>query len=389
MIEKYYRKFFVFGFINFVNISNAFVRDEDEEPYINKKVRYVFTHLGLKAPKGDFVKWVKLIAVIEEIVSILIVFARFVTVLFQYIFTRSTTPQGLYLQAPLTWPAYRVKDMLRSLDGIEASSIKIPFIKNQYREDEVNVLSVVSICDIWDAFVSSCAMVFYIEHRYWGKNVFFRSYASFEFFLTCRFIKHVAPDNHIVYFNTFDRWAFLMCQAKTDVTFIQHGKLDYLTSLIRVGTPTVAYYISPEQQIIVEDTLFNGHPMQTHLRKMLQFTQNEVLNKGNGKQNVLIVSVMSFINDVNNIVELLSGKVNLYVKPHPGDKIMDAYMRLVDQYGIVILEKTAYPEVDVVLSYNSTLADEYDLAGVKVIRWDLLNNISEVKDLVLTCGKKQ
>ena len=129
--------------------------------------------------------------------------------------------------------------------------------------------------------------------------------------------------------------------------------------------------------------------MQTHLRKMLQFTQNEVLNKGNGKQNVLIVSVMSFINDVNNIVELLSGKVNLYVKPHPGDKIMDAYMRLVDQYGIVILEKTAYPEVDVVLSYNSTLADEYDLAGVKVIRWDLLNNISEVKDLVLTCGKKQ
>ncbi len=383
MIEKKYRKYFIYGYINFENISCSFVKEQEDISFVNRKLRYVFTHIGLHSPKGDYSRWAKVIAVLEIVASILILLGRFVAVFFQKIFSRHIEIQGQYLQAPLTWPAYRVRDMLRSVEGVETHSIKIPFIKNSFKEREIKVLSVVSYKDIFDAFISAMAMVFYMERRFAKEDILFRSYASFEFFLTCRFVKRTESQNKFIYYNTFDRWAFLMCRANTEVYFIQHGKLDYLTTLIRVGTPDVAYYVSPAQQTIVEDTLFTGKPKEVRFRKMLQFTHNDILIRDNGKLNVLIVSVVSFIKDVVQIVEMLGGKVNLYVKPHPGDKVLDSYNHLVEQYGVVILEKTAYPEVDIVLSYNSTLADEYDLAGVRVIRWDLLNNLKEVENLVI------
>jgi len=383
MIEKKYRQYFIYGYINFMNISRSFVKEKEEVSFVNRKLRYFFTYIGLHSPKGDYTKWGKLIAVFEVIVSLMILLGRFITVVFQKIFSQHVDIKGLYLQAPLTWPAYRIKDMLRSFEGVEAHSIKIPFVKNTYREREIKVLSVISFKDIFDSFVSTAAMIFYMECRFAKADILFRSYASFEFFLSCRFVKRTEGNNKFIYYNTFDRWAFLMCRANTEVYFIQHGKLDYLTTLIRVGTPDVAYYVSPPQQKIVEDTLFTNKPKKVCFRKMLQFTRNDLLIRDNGKLNVLIVSVVSFIKDVVRIVELLGGKVNLYVKPHPSDTVMDIYNKLVEQYGVVILEKTAYPEVDVVLSYNSTLADEYDLAGVRVIRWDLLGNLDEIEKLVL------
>lgn len=382
MIEKKYRKYFIYGYINFVHISRSFVKNQEEVSFINWKLRYVFTHIGLHSPKGDYSRWANVIAVLEVIVSFSVLLGRFIVVVSQKLFSRHVDVQDQYLQAPLTWPAYRIKDMLRSVEGVEAYSIKIPFVKNSYKEREIKVLSVILYKDILDAFISAAAMIFYMERRFAKEDILFRSYASFEFFLTCRFVKRTESRNKFIYYNTFDRWAFLMCRANTEVFFIQHGKLDYLTTLIRVGTPDVAYYVSPAQQIIVEDTLFTSRPKEVRFRKMLQFTQNDILIRDNGKLNVLIVSVVSFIKDVTQIVEMLGGKVNLYVKPHPSDKVMFSYNYLVEQYGVVILDKTAYPEVDVVLSYNSTLADEYDLAGVRVIRWDLLNNIKEVENLV-------
>lgn len=384
MIEKKYRRYFIFGYLNFVNVSRVFVKNTNGDSFVNRKIRAAFSHLGIKPPKGDYSKWVKIIAFFEVTASILIIIGRFLAVLSRKLFTRKIHPQGLYLQAPLIWPAYRIKDMLRSLEGVKANTIRIPFIKNTYREREINILSVITISDIWYSFVSACVMVFFMEKRFSKSDILFRSYSSFEYFLTCCFVKRTEGDNKFIYYNTFDRWAFLMCGAHTEVTFIQHGKLDYLTTLIRIEAPNIAYYVSPEQQKVVEDTLFTSQPSVVRFRKVLQFTRNELLNRENGKRNVLIVSVVSFIKDVSRIVDMLAGDVNLYVKPHPSDKVMDEYMHMAERHGVVILEKTAYPEVDVVISYNSTLADEYDLAGVKVIRWDLLKDLSEIKDLVLS-----
>jgi hypothetical protein len=61
--------------------------------------------------------------------------------------------------------------------------------------------------------------------------------------------------------------------------------------------------------------------------------------------------------------------VNIYLKPHPADNI-DTYEKLKDEYPeIVILSKFDYPKVDYVISYDSTLADEYEMHDLPVIRY--------------------
>ena len=74
--------------------------------------------------------------------------------------------------------------------------------------------------------------------------------------------------------------------------------------------------------------------------------------------------------------------MNIYLKPHPGDKDNPEYPRMAEQYDAVIVPKTGYPKVDVVISYDSTLADEYDDVGVHVIRYDLLSNLSDIVDVL-------
>ncbi len=384
MIEKKYRRYFLFGYINFRNVSRSFVKIEDGDSYVNRKIKDTFSYLGLKIPSGDYSKWTGIISITEVLISLVLVIFHFMFVCFRKLFLLNKTPNGLCLFLPLSAAKYRVKDMLRSLDGVEIVTVHIPFIKNSFKNREIELLSVISFKDVFDSFICAIGVVCFISNKYRKSDILFRSYSSFEYFLTCRFIQKVEKNNKLVYYSTYDRWGFLFCRANTEVIFIQHGKLDYITQLIRVGTPSIAYYLSPEQKTILEDTLFTSQVKDVRYRKTLQFTHNVVINHENGKPNVLIVSSSYFMDAVLKITRILYLETNIYVKPHPGEKKLEIYDFLEKKYGVNILDKTDYPKVDLVLSYNSTLADEYDMAGVRVVRWDLLKDLSEVKNLIHT-----
>lgn len=384
MIEKKYRKYYIYGYINNKNINRTFRNIQDNNLFIKQKIKDTFDYIGIKTPRIDFSKWPKIISFFEVTASSLIVLYRFFIVFLNSLVKSREKPYGLYLIAPLNTAQFRVKDMLRSIDGVEVSAIKIPFIDNEFRDNEIDVLKVITIKDIFDSFICALWMIFFLPYRFGNEDVLFRSYSSFDYFLTCRFVQHIEDNNRIIFYNNYDRWAFLFCNAKKDAIYIQHGKLDYITQLIRVGTPHTAYYISPEQKKVLEDTLFENMPMEVLYRKQLQFTHRVKIAHENGKKNVLIVSASSFIEDVNRIVQLLAEVVNLYVKPHPGEKKLAIYDEFATNHGVILLEKTDYPKVDVVVSYNSTLADEYEMVGIRVIRWDKLKNLSEIRNLVLS-----
>jgi hypothetical protein len=383
MIETKYRRYYIYGYINNRNISRTFGNVHKDESFVNQKIKETFRYLGMKSPDGDYSKWKEVISFVETVLSLLLVTWHFLVVSVKKVFKKKISLQGCNLIAPLSAAQYRVKDMLRSLDGVEVTTVSIPFIDNSYHNNEVDILSVISYADICEAYSSALGMIFFMKRKYGKDDILFRSYSSFEYFMACQFVKRVENSNNIIYYSTYDRWGFLFCGANTTVTFIQHGKLDYITKLIRVGTPTVAYYISPGQKKVLEDTLFVSEPQTTRYRKMLQFTHNEILNHENGKKNILIVSYSKVTDAVAQIVKMLVEDTNIYVKPHPGEMKLDVYDQLERDYGITLLEKTDYPEADVVLSYNSTLADEYEMAGVRVIRWDLLKKLSDVRELVL------
>ena len=113
----------------------------------------------------------------------------------------------------------------------------------------------------------------------------------------------------------------------------------------------------------------------------MEFTYNEVLQH-NGKKNVLLVCWNNNIDKEWEICKMLYGTCNLYIKPHPGDKDNPEYPKMAERYQCIIIPKTGYPHVDVVVSYDSTLADEYEDVGVKVVRYDLLDDMMEIRTLI-------
>ena len=216
--------------------------------------------------------------------------------------------------------------------------------------------------------------------KYRKRDCFFRSYSSFEYLLTCCFVKNTENDNDFVYFNTFDRWAVLFCNVKSKSIFIQHGSLTD-DILIKVGTPSEAYYISTAQKDILERNLFKYTPAIVKYRPSLKLTNLSNV-RSNGKKNVLLVCCNRCLNEEWEIVKTVSPLVNIYIKPHPADTHNPAYLTMASTYGGVIVEKSEYPKVDIVISYESTLADEYEDVGVKVIRYEKLGNLSDIIPII-------
>ena len=65
--------------------------------------------------------------------------------------------------------------------------------------------------------------------------------------------------------------------------------------------------------------------------------------------------------------------------------VKDNYVKLCEKYGYSLLGRTDFPKVDFVISYNSSLAIEYQDAGVQVLIYKkgeeemILDEINKIK----------
>ena len=380
MSLKTYKKYYIFGYLNLYYTNLIFAYDPSKESYQEFKFRFFLDHYGFKQIRLN-VSWiVPVLVLLESIIGSLLVLFRFVYLTVKMPFVKKEKYTGLNFIASLSMISFRVKDMLKAVRPSEVCTLKIPFTLCNYKENEIDILSSLRFSDIFSSFVGSLSIIWTIYLKYGRRDFLFRSYSSFEYLLTCCFVKNTTDNNRFVYYNTYDRWAFLMCNTK-ESTFIQHGKLMDTLSFIKVGTPETAYYLSKKQRTILEKILFKNTPRNVKFRKPMEFTHNEVLQH-NGKKNVLLVCWNNNIEYEREICELLTDQCNLYIKPHPGDKDNPAYPEMAERCNGVIIPKIGYPQVDVVVSYDSTLADEYEDVGIKVIRYDLLKDLSELKNLI-------
>ena len=358
----------------------AFVYDPSQGSFQQYRIRSILRYLGIKDTTMDCYWLAPVLGFSVLILGSIVVFFRALLVLFPCLFKRNQTYESRFFLASLGFAAFRLKSLLKTVRPMEISTLKIPFIKNDYHENEVDILSEISIADVCKSLTAAWQTIWVMYTKYHHRDPIIRSYSSFEYYLTCSFVKKMQKNNQFLYYNTYDRWAFLMCNTEGS-TFVQHGKILDTVSLIKVGTPETAYYLSKRQGVIVEKILFYDTPKNVRQRKPMEFTCNEVL-KQNGKKNVLLVCWNNNIYKERIICEMLYLKCNLYIKPHPGDKDNPAYPQMAEQYKCVIVPKTGYPNVDVVVSYNSTLADEYEDVDVQVIRYDLLEDLNELRDMI-------
>ena len=380
MLDKKYIRYYIFAYLNMYYCNRVFAYDPQKESFKQYKIRSTLGYLGIKDIKYDFSWLAPLICFTEAVAGSLLVFIQSWVIFGKCLFVKHRTYQGQTFFASLIFASFRLKGLLESVRPKEIRTLKLPFTKNDYHENEIDILSVITVSDVRKSLTASWLTIWTQYHKYRKRDLLFRSYSSFEYYLVCCFVKKTENENDFIYYNTYDRWAFLMCNTK-GATFVQHGKLMDTLSFIKVGTPETAYYLSKKQGIILEKILFKNTPRNVKYRKPMEFTHNEVLQH-NGKKNVLLVCWNNNIEYEREICDLLKDQFNLYIKPHPGDKDNPAYPEMAERFHGVIIPKTGYPHVDVVVSYDSTLADEYEDVGVKVIRYDLLKDLSELKHLI-------
>ena len=77
----------------------------------------------------------------------------------------------------------------------------------------------------------------------------------------------------------------------------------------------------------------------------------------------------------------------MLLKPHPMDDLV-YYQKKESEYpSIIILSKFEYPKVDLIISYDSTLADEYEMKGIDVLRYNDENFESTIQSIFLDVTK--
>ena len=377
MLDNKYVKYFISGYLNMYYSDYSFSYNPSEGSFFQHRFRIVLNYMGLKNIDTDLTWLAPLLSITEVVLSSILVFLMSIIIIVKRLFTCQVNYSGRFFIASLILAPFRMKRILESVRPLEVSTLKIPFIRSPYNENVVNIITCLSYSDIGRSLMASWRTIWTLYRKYRKRDPLFRSYSSLEYYLACCFVNNTEMSNSFGFYNTYDRWAFLMCNTENS-TFVQHGSLTEQLSLIKIGTPQTAYFINEKQEKILEHVLLKGKPQNIKYRRLIKFTENELLLH-NDKKNVLLVCWSQRIEKEWKICELLYKDVNLYIKPHPGDRDNSEYNAMSEKYGCVIIPKTGYPKVDVVVSYESTLADEYEDVDVKVVRYDSLSKIEEIK----------
>lgn len=377
-----YIRYFLSGYYNYYKIS-LLKSGLNKNQYKMYKLKATLIYLGIPLKYKYFFEVFRPVYLPAEfIVSLLILIYKFIISSFCALGVKREMPVRKILMLALNIPLFRVKQMLKCYPQKEQIEfIKIPFIKSETPYKTYSMYSGIKFEDCRHALILSIYLLFNIFKKFHRYDFLFRSYSSYEFFLSCLYVEHSNESNRFLFVSTNDRWAYLFGNDTKHLNiFIQHGLPG---EPIKFKAPHTAYYMNRKQQMHFEKNIFIGKPVESYCRPCLIFNANEKL-KNNGKPNLLVICCNNYLDLERKYIHELANinKWNIYIKPHPGFKDHSDYYILQNKYDLVVLDKEDYPRVDKALSYDSALAVEYEDAGVFVLRYSDANFDEEFQALI-------
>lgn len=238
-----------------------------------------------------------------------------------------------------------------------------------------------TIREVLSSYANSIRMICFIKYKYGYRDVLFHTNNSFEYFLVYSFyLKH--PEFKVCYVDLYDRWAYLFGSLTNYKILIQHGMLIKGANYIKkVGNVNVCYAFNAEQKDVLQKKLI-GNISELHYLPTLKLT-NCISQNENGFRDLLLICSHFYYEKEKEMIQLFSqkGGWNLYIKPHPLDDI-EPYTLLANTFKINIIGKSDFPKVDLAVSYASTLALEYQMAGVLVLQYDNPRFDEEIRRLI-------
>lgn len=238
--------------------------------------------------------------------------------------------------------------------------------KSKYHNNNaILILDLNSFKDVFKVF--KCSLRTHL-HMCFNKKYFgyrkLNSLYSFDWFLVYNTLSKF--NNKNVYFsNHFDRWAIMFDNINfSKRTILQHGVINHATvPPIKLGNIDEFYCFNDVQFDLFVKNVFKSTPLKYYLKFDLKL--KDVL----GKNSVLIISCLpiTYKRDVEILKYFLDGNFNIFLKPHPVYSI-EPYEKIQKTFRFdLIRDKDFFPNVDYVISYDSTLGFEYEVIGKTVI----------------------
>lgn len=261
----------------------------------------------------------------------------------------------------------------------------------------IEIVDLVNLSDIWACAYQAIFLHFLTICRY-GYDKYFLSLRAYEWCLTDCALRHVSPKVELYYACMNDRMAIMFDRLPHKMKImIPHGKMYSFHKIVKDSpyyrwNEEMGFYYGINRYRSSPNIIYcPGKMEEVGLQCTIIANQPKYIYTGYGfkpafkpeGQSVLIVANYTLFSEQEKIVleKLQSLPLLIYVKNHPANR-NSYYYDLQRSYKFILIEglDTNLPDVDVVISYDSTLAYEYKSIGTKVVFYEDIdvNNIGEI-----------
>lgn len=243
----------------------------------------------------------------------------------------------------------------------------------------VTIFQILKIKDIFSCYYDSLVILFLVYRKFSGRYILF-ALKSYSWLLYYNALKYIPPQSTIYFHDQKDRWAF--CVDKLNISrkvLIQHGSeisIKFNQGDLKIGkgkycrpvpyrlkTISEIYAFSEDEYKAIVSSIVEGNP-----QKYITGYELDIRTIPHSRPSILIVGHVCLYGDIEEklISDLQSLNVDIYVKNHPTQD-RSFYEKILLKYSFNLVDNDFFPDVDIVVSYNSTLAFEYESIGKIVI----------------------
>ena len=231
----------------------------------------------------------------------------------------------------------------------------------------ISIFDLLTFKDICSAFFLQCKLLFLVKQAKMGGWL---SLQGFLLFLTQKSLINYPGLKKIIFCNA-DRLSYICTYLSPDIDciFMQHGLLNENLSPQYFshswGKIATGFFYNTDQAAIANKFISKISEVKFFVPS-LKLTPLQHAAEG---KSILLIGCDWLYGDIElDIIKKYSNQPNvyLYVKPHPNYP-SSFYKKLLKTYEFTLIEqRELFPDVDEIISYESTLAYEYMLWNKKV-----------------------
>lgn len=263
--------------------------------------------------------------------------------------------------------------------------------------NSVSALDYLTYGEVWKSSIQSFLLHFKAVKKL-GYNTLFLTLRAYEWCLTDFALRHIPTDVNMTYSSICDRMAIMYDKLPhKSKTMMQHGTMHfhnvnpespyftwhedmkaYTWNSLYKSSPTIVYCYTKDDEDALKRSVIANAPQFVHMgygfKPSFKPEKQSLLIVGNPSHNLAKEETL--------LKELSTLNVQIFLKNHPAEP-NQMYDELRVRYVFTFIEglDTKLPDVDLVISYDSTLAYEYASVGTKVLYYGHFD-ITNIRDIV-------